>query len=127
MRFIEPKLHGLIDYLAGVILIAAPSFVGFDNAAEALIPASVGIMQITYSLFTRYEFGFFSVISMRKHLMLDVIGGTMLVGAPWIFGFTSEMWQAYMLLGVLEILVVFLTKPYSQRRNYHHHEVQGDQ
>jgi len=127
MKFIEPKIHGFIDYMAGIILIAAPSFFSFDNAAETLIPASVGIIQITYSLFTRYEFGIFSGISMRKHLMLDMIGGAVLVTASWIFGFASEIWQAYMMLGVFEILVAFLTKPYSQRRHYRHHGVRVHQ
>ena len=41
MKFIEPKIHGFIDYMAGVILIA-PHLFSFDNAAEALIPALVG-------------------------------------------------------------------------------------
>jgi hypothetical protein len=127
MKFIEPKIHGFIDYMAGIILIAAPSIFTFDNAAEALILASVGIIKITYSLFTRYEFGIFAGISMRKHLMLDMIGGTVLVSSSWIFGFASETWQAYMLLGVFEILFAFLTKPYSQRRHYRHHGVRVPQ
>ena len=127
MKFIEPKIHGFIDYMAGVILIATSSFFSFDNATEAMIPALVGIIQITYSLFTRYEFGFFSGISMRKHLTLDMIGGTVLVTSSLIFGFASEIWQAYMLLGVFEILFAFLTKPYSQRRHYRHHGVRAHQ
>jgi hypothetical protein len=96
MKFIEPKIHGFIDYMAGVILIATSSFFSFDNVAEVLIPASVGIIQITYSLFTRYEFGIFSGISMRKHLIFDMIGGSVLVIASWIFGLASEIWR-YML------------------------------
>jgi hypothetical protein len=127
MKFIEPKIHGFIDYVAGIVLIATPSFFSFDNAAEALIPASVGIIQITYSLFTRYEFGFFSAISMRKHLILDMIGGAVLVVSWWIFGFANEIWQAYMLLGVFEIVIAFLTRPYSQRRHYRHHNVRAHQ
>jgi hypothetical protein len=127
MKFIEPKVHGFIDYMAGVILIAAPLVFGFANAAEALIPPTFGTIQITYSLFTRYEFGFFYGISMRKHLMLDMIGGAVLVTASWTFGFASEMWRTCMLLGIFEILVAFLTRPYSQRRHYRHHEVRAHQ
>ena len=118
MRFIEPRAHGFIDYFVGILLISAPALFNFENAIEVFIPALFGVIQITYSLFTRYEFGFFPAISMRKHLRLDAIMGALLIASPWISGFANYVWQPHALLGSLQMLVAAFTKTYPQRRHH---------
>jgi hypothetical protein len=120
MRFVEPRIHGFIDYFVGIMLLAAPALFKFENAVEVFVPALFGVVQITYCLFTRYEFGFFPAISMRKHLRLDIITGALLASSPWIFGFAAYVWQPHVLLGGLQMLLALFTKPYPQRRHYRH-------
>jgi len=120
MRFLEPKIHGFIDYFVGIMLIAAPALFNFENEIEVFIPALFGVVQITYSLFTRYEFGFFPAISMRRHLRLDLITGGLLAASPWIFGFAVYIWQPHVLLGGLQMLMALFTKAYPRRRHYRH-------
>lgn len=123
MKFIEPRIHGFIDYFVGIMLIATPTLFKFENAVDVFIPALLGVVQITYCLFTRYEFGFFPAISMRKHLRLDMITGALLASSPWIFGFAVYVWQPYVLLGGLQMLIALFTKPYPQKRHYRHQRV----
>jgi|SRR4051812_5158975 len=127
MKFIEPRIHGFIDYFVGILLIATPTLFRFENAVDVFIPALFGVVQITYSLFTRYEFGFFPAISMRRHLRLDIIAGALLVASPWIFGFAEYIWQPHALLGGLQILIALFTKTYSQKQHHRHHGVRVHQ
>src|SRR3954469_151434 len=104
MRVIETKTHGYLDYIMGVLLIAAPWIFGFARGeAETWVPVILGVVVILYSLLTDYELGASPVISMRTHLMLDVIGGAVLAASPWLFGFADYIWQPHLILGILEI------------------------
>ena len=71
MRFIPTKVHGVLDYLVGIALIAAPWLFGFAavGGAAVVIPIVLGVGLIVYSLFTKYEWGPFSVIPMPVHLV----------------------------------------------------------
>ena len=85
MRFISTKTHGVLDYLMGVILIAAPWVLGFARqGAETWVPVVLGAGAIIYSLMTNYELGMTKVISMRTHLGLDMMSGIFLALSPWI-------------------------------------------
>ena len=58
MRVISTKTHGVLDYLTGATLLAAPKLVGIEDepsAARVLRLASGGAT--AYSLLTDYELG----------------------------------------------------------------------
>ena len=125
MKFIEPRIHGFIDYFVGIMLIGAPVLFKFENTVEVFIPAFFGLVEITYSFFTRYEFGLFPAISMRKHLRLDMMIGALIALSPWIFGFADYIWQPHVLLGSFQMLIALFTKTYPQKRHYRHHGVRA--
>ena len=111
MRFIPTRIHGMIDYLMGVVLIAAPWILDFaDGGAEQWVPVVLGAGVILYSLLTDYELGAAGVISMPMHLGLDVIGGAFLAISPWLFGFADDIWWPHVLFGLLEIGAGLMTK-----------------
>lgn len=111
MKIINTKTHGYLDYIMGVLLIAAPWIFDFArNGAETWVPVILGASTIIYSLFTDYELGISRKISMNTHLMLDTVSGILLAASPWIFGFADYVWQPHLILGVLELGAVLLTK-----------------
>ena len=124
MKFIEPRVHGFIDYFVGIMLIAGPALSNFQNAIEVFIPAVFGVVQITYCLFTRYEFGFFPAISMRRHIRIDMMTGALLAASPWIFGFAEYMWQPHVVLGCFQMIIALFTRTYPRRRHHRHHGVE---
>jgi hypothetical protein len=108
----------------GVLLIAAPWIFGFArNGAETWVPVVLGAGVIVYSLLTDYELGVSPMISMRTHLMLDLIGGALLAVSPWLFGFADYIWQPHLILGILEMGASLMTKlvPTIERRDHHQH------
>jgi hypothetical protein len=123
MRFIGTKTHGYLDYIMGLLLIAAPWLFDFAaGGAETWVPVILGAGVILYSLLTDYELGASHQISMRTHLMLDLVGGVLLAVSPWLFGFADYVWEPHLVLGILEIGAALFTKqvPDTERRGHHH-------
>ena len=111
MRFIPTTAHGVLDYLMGLVLIAAPWLLGFyDSGAAAWVPIVLGASAILYSLLTKYELGVFPVIPMKGHLGLDFGSGLLLAASPWLFGFRNEVYLPHLILGVAEVGAALFTK-----------------
>jgi hypothetical protein len=124
MRIIGTKTHGYMDYMMGVLLIAAPWLFDFNRGgAETWIPVILGAGAIAYSLFTDYEMGAVRQISMRTHLGLDLVSGILLAVSPWLFGFSDYVWAPHLVLGIIEIGAALMTKrePSTERHTRHHH------
>jgi hypothetical protein len=121
MRFIPTRIHGIMDYLMGALLIAAPWLFDFaDGGAETWIPVILGAGAILYSLMTDYELGASRTISMRTHLTLDLMSGILLAASPWIFGFSDYVYLPHLVLGILEIGASLFTKrePTHEKRSH---------
>ena len=111
MRFISTRVHGILDYLMGVLLIASPWLLNFDHGgAETYVPVILGASAIVYSLFTDYEFGVFRSLSMRSHLTLDLISGLFLAASPWIFNFDETVYLPHLVLGLAEVGASLMTR-----------------
>ena len=122
MKIISTKVHGVLDYLMGAILIAAPWLLNFDRGgAETWVPVVLGAGVILYSLFTNYEFIVAKGISMRTHLTLDVLSGIFLAASPWIFGFNEYVYLPHLIFGILEIGAGSMTETTAHYRHGHAH------
>ena len=111
MRLIPTKIHGVLDYLVGALLIAAPWLFNFaDGGARQWLPVALGAAAIVYSLFTDYELGVIRRLSMPTHLLLDLLSGILLAASPWLFRFADEVYLPHLVLGVLEIGASLTTK-----------------
>jgi hypothetical protein len=113
MKILSTKVHGILDYMMGALLIASPWIFGFksENAgAEAWVPILLGVGMIIYSIMTNYEYGLTDNISMKAHLTLDAIAGAFLAASPWIFGFNDVVYLPHVILGALEIGAALMTE-----------------
>lgn len=116
MRFIPTKVHGVLDYLVGIALIAAPWLFGFASMGgpAVVIPVILGVGLIVYSLLTSYEWGSIKLIPMPVHLVFDVVASLFLALSPWLFGFVSaspNAWVPHVVVGITVILVVIFSEP----------------
>jgi hypothetical protein len=110
MRIIPTRVHGMIDYGFGVLLIIAPFLLGFaTGGAEQWVPTILGIAIIGMSLMTDYELSLARVIPMPMHLGVDVLGGILLAASPWLFGFSGRIYLPHLILGLVEIGTALMT------------------
>jgi SPW repeat len=120
MRVLSTKVHGVIDYLMGIILIAAPWLLKFDReGAETWVPVVLGVGAILYSLFTDYELSVRRVIPMRTHLTLDILSGVFLALSPWLFGFHEYVYLPHLILGIIEVAAGLMTETAPKHAGYH--------
>lgn len=121
MRFIETKTHGYLDYLMGIVLIAAPWILGFNRGgAETWVPVILGAGMILYSLMTDYEMGASRTISMRTHLTLDFLAGAFLAASPWLFNFDEYVTTPHLVLGIAEMAASLFTKRHPANEKAEH-------
>lgn len=125
-KFIPTKVHGALDYIVALALIAAPWIFGFADkgGAAVIIPIVLGIGLILYSLFTKYEWGLVKVLGMPYHLVVDVIASLFLIASPFVFGFYDmdmwNVWVPHVVVGIAVIIVVIFsqTQPASEDLKY---------
>jgi hypothetical protein len=111
MQVISTRVHGVIDYLTGGLLLVAPWLFGFATGGIAQwLPMLLGAAIIGMSLLTRYELGVVRIIPLRVHLGVDAAGGLLLAVSPWLFGFASLVWVPHLVVGLMEIVVPLLTR-----------------
>lgn len=115
MKIISTKLHGILDYVVGSMLVVVPFLVFKDySSPEFLVPAILGASTLVYSLMTNYELGAVKKIPMLTHLSLDTLSGIFLAASPWLFDFEMRIFWPYLLVGAMEVLIVTLSsmRPY---------------
>ncbi|GGE52317.1 hypothetical protein GCM10007276_31650 [Agaricicola taiwanensis] len=111
MRVLPTYVHGVVDYLVGMVLIALPHLLGFaDGTAAQYVPQTLGVAAVVYSLGTRYELGLIGILSMPFHLLLDGLSGLLLLASPWLFGFADRIVWPHVVFGAFEILASLVTK-----------------
>ncbi|KFF76162.1 membrane protein [Chryseobacterium sp. P1-3] len=107
---ISSKIHAVLDYLMGALLIAIPWLLGFaDHSAATVLPVILGASTIIYSLLTDYEYAIAPAFSFQGHLLLDLMSAALLLVSPWLFGFNETIYWPHFILGAFEIVIVLLT------------------
>ena len=105
-------LHGVAEYVAGVVFIAAPFVLGFDSdAATALsIVVGVGILVVTAS--SQMPTGLAKVVPVLLHAIIDFGLAALLIAAPFLFGFSGDGTSTafFITLGVVHLLLTIGTR-----------------
>jgi hypothetical protein len=114
------RIHGMLDYLLGALLIVSPWLFGFaDVPAARWVPVALGAGVLLYSLLTDYELGAVRKLQMPVHLMLDALGGILLAVSPWMLGFDERVWMPHVVLGLVQVATAAVTNTvpgYERRR-----------
>lgn len=111
MKLLSTRAHGIMDYLVGALLIAAPFIFDFDRGgAETWVPMVVGAVIILQALMTNFEVGMFRVMSMRMHLTMDYLIGIFLAASPWIFNFSDYVYLPHLVVGIMIVLEAMMTR-----------------
>jgi hypothetical protein len=113
LRVIPTQVHGILDYLTGSALLAAPGLLGIkDDPRATLTLRLAGVGATAYSLLTDYELGLMRLLSMPTRLALDAMSGALLATSPWLFGFAdrgTRYWLPHALVNATEILAASTT------------------
>jgi hypothetical protein len=114
LRFIPTRVHGILDYVNGGALLAAPELLQTKDEPQAvLISRLAGGGATANTLMTDFELGAVKAIPMRAHLLFDAMSGVLLAGAPWLLGYARggiRYWLPHVFVGVAEVFAAMTSK-----------------
>jgi hypothetical protein len=115
MRILSTRVHGMMDYGMGILLLVSPYLFGFATGGlKQWLPMLLGVAMIGMSLLTRYELGAFKLIPMPAHLAVDGVSGALLALSPWLFGFSGVVFLPHLVLGLIELGTSLITETHSE-------------
>ena len=113
MNTISPRIHGLLDFIAVIFFLVAPTIFGFTGL-PMILAYSLGVVHLIITLITSFPVGLTPVIPFPVHGWIELVVSVTLIVLPWLLGF-SEVTGArnfYVLIGAL-LLVVWIVTHYT--------------
>jgi len=120
MGIISTKAHTVIGLVVGLVLLVAPQLFAFtDNGAATTVAVAVGIFIILSELITKSPYSPLKLVSMKAHIVLDVVTGVFLAASPWLFSFMdtaqNNQWVPHLIVGLMVAGYALLTSPDDSR------------
>jgi hypothetical protein len=105
-------VHGAIEYVAGVLLIAAPFLFGFKASAAVAVSIVAGVLVLVVAASSDGPTSLVNSVPISAHLLLDVGLAAVLIAAPFLFGFNAESAPTafFIVLGVAHLLMTIGTR-----------------
>jgi VIT1/CCC1 family predicted Fe2+/Mn2+ transporter len=105
-------VHGLIEYAAGVLLIAAPFLFTFDSDTATAVSIVAGVAVLIVASSTAMSTGLIKSIPVPAHVILDYALAALLIASPFLFGFDDDGTATafFIVLGVLHLLITIATR-----------------
>jgi hypothetical protein len=109
MKFISPKVHGVIDYLVVIFLFASPTFFGFTGIL-ATFTYALGIVHLLLTILTNYPLGIIKVIPVSLHATIELLVGIALIALAYIlFSKNADGYLFYVIFGTVVLLTWLVT------------------
>lgn len=115
---IPPFVHGVVEYLAAALLIAAPFLFSFDSDGATAVSIVAGVLILIVTACTALPTGIIKSIPVHAHAVVDYVLAIVLIAAPFIFGFTDDGTATafFIVLGVVYLLMTIATRFVSAER-----------
>ena len=110
--------HGVIEYLAAILLIAAPFLFSFDDGTATAVSIVAGVAVLIVTSCTALPTGIIKSIPVQAHVVLDYLLSASLIAAPFLFGFSGDGTATafFIVLGVAYLLITIATRFVSEER-----------
>jgi hypothetical protein len=104
--------HGVLEYTAGAVFIAAPFAFGFDSNAATALSIVIGVLVLAIAASTNSPTGLARVVAVEIHAVVDFALAVLLIAAPFLFGFRDEGGATafFIVLGVVHLLLTIATR-----------------
>src|SRR5690242_14603939 len=104
---ISRLVHGVFEYAVGLVLVAGPVVMDFDDGAAKAVSVVLGVLVLTLAASTEGVTGLIDQIALQAHAVLDFVVAGVLVASPFVFGFSgdAEPTALFLVLGVVHLLV----------------------
>jgi hypothetical protein len=111
-------VHGVVEYLAAALFIAAPFLFSFDDDTATAVSIVVGVLVLVVTASTALPTGLIKSIPVQAHAVIDFLLAAVLIAAPFLFGFSEDGTATpfFIVLGVLHLLLTIATRFVGEER-----------
>ncbi len=111
-------MHGVVEYLAAALFIAAPFLFSFDDGTATALSIVVGVVVLIVAASTAWRTGLIGSIPVPAHVVLDYVLALLLIAAPFLFGFSDDGTATpfFIVLGVVHLLLTIATRFIAEER-----------
>jgi hypothetical protein len=111
-------VHGVVEYLAAALLIAAPFLLSFDSDTATAVSIVVGVLVLIVTASTALPTGLIKSIPVQAHAVIDFLLAAVLIASPFLFGFSDDGTATafFIVLGVVHLLLTIATRFVSEER-----------
>ena len=105
-------VHGIVEYVAAILFIAAPFIFDFTEDAATATSLIVGVLILIIAASTEWRTGLIHSIPVVAHVMLDYVIAIFLIAAPFVLGFSDDGTAAafFIVLGIVHLLLTIATR-----------------
>jgi hypothetical protein len=109
---IPVAVHGLIEYAAGILFIAAPLVFGFESGVATGVSVACGILILLVAATTSGPTSLVDGMTISVHAVLDYLLAVVLIIAPFLLGFSDETNPTvfFIALGIAHLLITIGTR-----------------
>jgi hypothetical protein len=111
MKFISPKLHGIIDFVVVIFLLASPTIFGFTGLVATFTYALGGI-HLLLTVLTDFNGGLFKVIPFSIHGLIEFVVGLVLIILAYTLFKDDKTAQLFYTVFGAAVLVTWLVTDY---------------
>ena len=105
-------VHGVLEYAAGVLLIAAPFLFSFDEDTATAVAIVAGVLVLIVTASTDIPTGLTKSIPIPAHAIADFLLAGLMIASPFLFGFDDDGTATafFIVLGVVHLLLTIGTR-----------------
>jgi hypothetical protein len=115
MKFISPKLHGIIDFLVVLFLLASPMLFGLSGLV-AIFTYALGLVHLLLTLLTDFGAGLFKAIPFPMHGVIELIVGIALIVLAFTLFKDSGIGKTYYICFGAAVLITWLFTDYRAKK-----------
>ena len=105
-------VHGLLEYAAAALFIAAPFLFAFESDTATGISIGAGVLVLVLAASTAMPTGLIKSVPVQAHVVLDYLLALLLIAAPFLFGFDDDGTATafFIVIGVVHLLLTIATR-----------------
>jgi hypothetical protein len=111
-------VHGVIEYAAGILFIAAPLLFDYEDSTATGVSVAVGILILIMAAVSAGPTGLVKAMSVSVHVVIDFVLAVALIAAPFLLGFSEDIPPTvfFIAAGVAHLLITVGTTFERDRR-----------
>jgi hypothetical protein len=105
-------VHGMIEYVAAILLIAAPFLLDFESGGATALSIALGVVILVVAASTEGPTSLINQLPLSAHVVLDYVLAVVLIALPFLAGFSDETEPTvlFIALGVAHLLITIGTR-----------------